>query len=520
MSKNTNKDLELLSAYFDGELSSERVREIENKLASSEEFRKKYEELKKLKYLTTNSFEAIPESPYFESVLNRKIKKIKKRKYYFKASAPIYGLGILTVIILLLLKFNPKILNQPLNHKNTNLTGMYSNNLIPLLSATNLSNEDIFNFAFYKQLPLDNGNKQYLQLGTDETGREYFEIKKDNFKRRKNNLEKFALALRLNEKQKSQVDSIIKVYTDELKEQILVNDKNTLAVSQNLFDYNRALAAELLTFAAKANKNEFKKIMPAGLTVVNNKTASIIIKETRNKKSGSTHRYVFFNVDTVFTKPYKIDKEKLKKEIILFKNRAKKNSKIFKNYSINIKIDSSLAKIKTKKYWNDGKAVFSNSDSFYVKVPVAPNFIIKPPNFKYPNMDSLIIELDKARENFKEFSYSFPKNFPQFKGKFKFNFSDSTEDFDFDIRKFKTDSILRYNFFLLDSLKTKNMYRYKFNDDSIKIFFEKIPKMFKKYKWYNRDDEIKKLKEEMKDLKKELNEMKKKLQHSKKKIKT
>lgn len=515
MSGKSNKDYELLSAYLDEEVSLEQKQEIEKKLAASADLRNKLEELKKLKKINSSSFKQLPESPYFESVLNQKIKETKKQRHNLRIFAPAYGLGILSIIVILLLKFNPNILDNAFDNRNTNIAGFYNSNLKPFLFAANLSNEDIFNFAFYKQLPLDNNNKQYLQLGMDKTGREYFEIKKDNFKRRKNNLEKFALALGLNKKQKSEVDSIIKVYADELQEQILVNDKNTLAVSQNLFDYNRALATDLLTFAAKANKNKFKKIMPAGLTVVNNKATSIVIKEIRTKNSSSTPQYVFINEDTIFTEPYTIDKEKIKNEIRLFKERAKKNVKIFKNYSVNIKIDSNVAMIKTKRYWNDGLIVSLDSNSFHVKLPVVSNLKIK-----LPELDSLVMELNKARENFKEFSYSFPKKFPQFKGKFKFNFSDSAKDFNFNFQKFEIDSILKRNFLLLDSLKSKNWYQYKFNDDSIKKFLNKMPKILKEFQWKNRDDELKILKEDMKKLKKEMKEMKKKLGQSKKKIKT
>ncbi|MCH8325663.1 MAG: hypothetical protein IIB83_03740 [Bacteroidetes bacterium] len=513
MSNKLKKEYELLSAYLDGEVSLEQEQEIKNKLASSTDLRNKLKELEKLKKLTKLSFKQIPESPYFESVLNQKIKENKKRRHKLRFFAPAYGLAILTIIVILLLKFYPNILNNTLDNQPINIAGLYNSNLKPLLYTSNLSNEDIFNFAFYKLLPLDNNNKQYLLLSTDESGNEYFEIKKNNYNRRKNNLAKFAFALGLNDEQKNEVNSIIKVYRDELQEQILVNDKNTLALSQNLFDYNRALTADLLTFAAKANKIEFKKIIPAGLTVVNNKTTPIIINEIRIKNSGSTHQYVFFNEDTIFTELYTIDKEKFKKEIKIFKERVKENVKIFKNYSINIIIDSNVAKIKMKKYWNDGLVVFLDSNSFHVKLPVIPHFKIK-----LPYMDSLIIELDKARENFKEFSFSFPKNFPNFKG--HFNFSDSIKDFNFDIHKLKIDSIMKNNFFLMDSLHSKNWYEYKFNDDSLKIILNKIPKMFNKFQWFNGDKEIKMLKKEMKELKKELKEMKKELRYSKKKIKT
>ncbi len=517
MSKNINKDYELLSAYLDEEISAEQIQIIESKLAASAELRRKLEELKELKKLTNSSFKSVPESPYFETVLNQKIEENKKSRHNFRIFAPAYGLGILTIIIILLLKFDPKIMNNAFENRNTNLAGLYGSNLKPLLFAADLSNEDIFNFAFYKQLPLDNSNKQYLQLGTDESGEEYFEIKKNTSERRKNNLKKFALALGLNNLQKSQVDSIIKSYAEELQGQILVNDKNTLAVSQNLFDYNRALAAELLTFAAKANKSKLGKIMPAGLSFVNNKKTMVVLKEIKTNSNNSTHQFVFINEDTIFTQPYTVDKEKLKKEITIFKERNKNNANVFKNYSVNIKLDSNFAKVSTYKYFSDSLVVSSDSNSFIVKVP---KIQVPTINIKVPKIDSLVIELDKARENFKEFSYSFPKNFPKFKGKFNFNFTDSTKDIESFFKQIEIDSIIKNNFKMLDSLNLNYRYNYKINGDSLKYLLKNMPKMFKKYRWFDRDEELKKLKKEMKELKKELKEMKKKLKYSKKKIKT
>jgi len=96
MSKNINKDYELLSAYLDEEISAEQIQIIESKLAASAELRRKLEELKELKKLTNSSFKSVPESPYFETVLNQKIEENKKSRHNFRIFAPAYGLGILT----------------------------------------------------------------------------------------------------------------------------------------------------------------------------------------------------------------------------------------------------------------------------------------------------------------------------------------------------------------------------------------------------------------------------------------
>ena len=64
-----NKDIELLSAYVDGELSQPEKKYIEEKIKSSLELQKELSDLKKLKELAAGSFDRISESPYFETRL-------------------------------------------------------------------------------------------------------------------------------------------------------------------------------------------------------------------------------------------------------------------------------------------------------------------------------------------------------------------------------------------------------------------------------------------------------------------
>ena len=64
-----NKDIELLSAYVDGELSQPEKKYIEEKIKSSLELQKELSDLKKLKELAAGSFDRISDFPYFETSL-------------------------------------------------------------------------------------------------------------------------------------------------------------------------------------------------------------------------------------------------------------------------------------------------------------------------------------------------------------------------------------------------------------------------------------------------------------------
>ena len=155
MKKVNEKDIELISAYLDGELSDEEIILAELKISKSAELRAKFEELKKIKKLTSESFNSLPEAQYFEARVMQHIHSENSTKLKFKKWTPAIGFGLLAICLMLVLKFNPGILDRLLESQKTKIAGFYQQNLRPLLYTANLTNEDIFNFAFYKQLPLD-----------------------------------------------------------------------------------------------------------------------------------------------------------------------------------------------------------------------------------------------------------------------------------------------------------------------------------------------------------------------------
>lgn len=78
---------------------------------------------------------------------------------------------------MVVLKVNPKLIDNIVEQQKSNLAGFYKENLQPLLYAADLTNEDIFNFAVYQELPLDSANQQILKLGFDPAGTEFLRLK-------------------------------------------------------------------------------------------------------------------------------------------------------------------------------------------------------------------------------------------------------------------------------------------------------------------------------------------------------
>ena len=98
-----------------------------------------------------------------------------------------------------------------MEQQKSNLAGFYKENLQPLLYAADLTNEDIFNFAVYQELPLDSANQQILKLGFDPAGTEFFEIKNASNISHASNLKSFVAALDLNEAEIEMIDSFLEM---------------------------------------------------------------------------------------------------------------------------------------------------------------------------------------------------------------------------------------------------------------------------------------------------------------------
>ncbi len=132
-SENLHKDIELLSAYVDGELSDNEVRELEQKIKLSEKLSKQVEELKDLKKLTSTSFSKIPESPFFETKLIAEIERSKKPSVKFRKWTPVAAISILTIALMFVLKLNPGLFKKFVEDQKSNIAGFYTENLKPLI---------------------------------------------------------------------------------------------------------------------------------------------------------------------------------------------------------------------------------------------------------------------------------------------------------------------------------------------------------------------------------------------------
>ncbi len=350
--KSTDIKYEILSAYIDGELSAIEAKELEDKIKFSKELQEKLEELKKIKTLTVTSVKRLPEAPYFETRIAANLNRKDTGWEKYRKWVPAFSFTALAIALMVFLKFNPGVIDRLVEQQKTNLAGFYQENLKPLFYASDLSNEDVFNFAFTKQLPLDKSNGQYLKLGYDPAGKEFFEIKTSGAGSAGNNLDKFAAKLKLSSRQRHQVDSILESYAEDLQTQVLVNDKNTVAINPNLWNYNKAIVADIMSFARDANQEEFNKIIPAGYFTYDNPDVRTIVNKVKGTRDS---KYIFFTPDTIFTEPYEFDEEKFKEEMAKAKEEMKKGmqeaKRSLQDMRVNFKFDTSFARLKNDPSW-------------------------------------------------------------------------------------------------------------------------------------------------------------------------
>jgi hypothetical protein len=247
----------------------------------------------------------------------------------------------------------------------------------------------------------------------------------------------------------------------------LVNDKNTVAINPNLWNYNKALVADLYSFAAKTKSKEFAKIIPASYRYIDPSEVARAVKEIKADKND---QYIFIAPDTIFSEKYAFDKAKFDKEMVELKKNLKNLNKETENYSYNFNFtaDSDLAKssIRIDSTWIKNFVVKIDSNLCKVQIP---KIVISPPHL--PDFDSIFsnLKIEELTEGMKKLTFEMPKGFPEKGGEFKVNFmeGDSLKTIRFNMNGINVDSIVQTSLKALDSLNIYMPKNIHINIDSL-----------------------------------------------------
>jgi len=401
---------------------------------------------------------------------------------------PLAGLAVLTISLIFF--FKQKDSGDFLKEQSSNLLSFYTQNLKPLLAGSSITREDVFNFAFYQELPLDKDNNQYLQLGS-LSGQEYFEFRKSPDAERTGNLTEFTNKLNLNEKEREQIDSILEGYSEQLKDKILVNENNTIAINTNLWNLRKAVLADVMSFAAKSNK-EFAEVYH-GFNLKSSPSVNELIKNVRSARDSN---YIFITPDTIFTRAYQIDRAQLEKDLV----EARRDIEKERDRALKVRINFEKDVAKLHKQRNKSGYKFHTDSNFVrVEVPDIPEIIM-------PEINDILVSVQELTKNMQKIRVNIvPPVPPQGRGKSKTNYNYNVptppgNEFQLDIDIPNIDSLVMH------SLSGTKLMDAEYWED----FGRRMDSLGRKYEHAGEEFDKEKFREEMQRLQKDLQKQKNK----------
>lgn len=295
--KQFDKDFENISALIDNELREDQAAVYKEKVQNSPAYKEKYAEMAKIKQ-AVRKLPPLPEDHYFYTRLNEFIKTENKKTAKWKPFVkPAASLAVLTVVLMFFFRVSPEFLDRLVEDQKGNIVEFYTKNLRPYFQEDELSKDDIFNFAFSQVLPVDSMGTNVISLDGSKDGAS-IAIRQMTAGDSKISLKEFTEKLNLNQEQKTKLDGVLKKYESKIRKAILVNENNTVAVNANLWNYNKALKAEIMAIAAE--NQALAKVMPAAFLESMPAFSDIDFAENADD-------YVCINPDTVFIASIKVN---------------------------------------------------------------------------------------------------------------------------------------------------------------------------------------------------------------------
>ncbi|MFA3782552.1 hypothetical protein ABRY23_05740 [Melioribacteraceae bacterium 4301-Me] len=189
--------------------------------------------------------------------------KVKKSIPFdsLKRTLPLVTIFILTAALMFYFRYHKKNFNSFIESDKKSLISLYTENLKPLFFKSEITNEDIFNFAVSRQLPLiKENNKEFILANSDSAGYQVYELKHEHQISTVNNYANFKNYFHLNDKESTELDSILNSYKRNIYKYVWLNDKNTVAVNPLLLTLQKEILGSLISFVSKKDKNKILKL--------------------------------------------------------------------------------------------------------------------------------------------------------------------------------------------------------------------------------------------------------------------
>lgn len=318
----------------------------------------------------------------------------------FKKFIPAVFLVALTIALMFYFKENRGDFGELVEKSKDDLLTLYTQNLQPLLFGTDITNEDVFNFALYQTLPIDKKQNKMLRI-SEENGTTSYQVMPSSYKEGTENYDNFVKYMGFNKTQKAKLDSILESYQPELAEAILTDGKNTVAVSPRLINLQKAILTDIAVFAREVDRPKLSSLLGGkDFAFLDYPRTYEFIEET---KKDTAKDYLVITEDTAFTSRLEFNASEFEKQIAALN---KEMSSLAKE-PVRIKVKAikppeapgvpSVTPLKNK---------YFTSDTGYSYSYTLPEFNFDS-DFDSEEMDSLRITLENLREELSSISFNF-----------------------------------------------------------------------------------------------------------------
>lgn len=243
----------------------------------------------------------------------------------FRKWFPAIALITVTIALMIFFRINRQGYTN-IQEQGKNLLDQYTSNLKPLFASSELNNEDIFNFALYRNLPIDKEKNKILELTTDSEGNDNYVIKPAEINPESDNYNKFLKKFNFTAEQKVKIDSILESYKDELYSSVLIGENNSIAIDPALSFLQNSISADIYNITSSALSKISMNDIPVSQFTISTEDLSEDLPSNNFVKKD----YVIISPDTSFNLTCEVDREKLIHEAA----KASKTGKTDKSISV------------------------------------------------------------------------------------------------------------------------------------------------------------------------------------------
>ena len=172
-------------------------------------------------------------------------------------------LSALFLSIVLMFVFKKNNVSSLLNENSAFLSNFELINFKPLFAERTLTDEEIFHFLMYNQIPVDPQKGKALKIQERSPGVYSYSIREGSYKNEFESYAGFLDYLKVTENEKEKIDEILRECGTELNENILKGNEEELAISPELISIRQKTLIKLFSYLSEIRPEFTNKIFPS-----------------------------------------------------------------------------------------------------------------------------------------------------------------------------------------------------------------------------------------------------------------